>query len=260
MKSRKIIELNNVSWWADNKEILHGIDWSINKGEHWAILGLNGSGKTSLVRMLNAYVTPSSGTMTVLGEAYGRHDWREMRKRMGLVSSSLTDNLYATETALEITLSGLFATMGLYDNATESQKDRARAVLTSIGAGRLANEPYMTLSQGERQRVLIARALIGEPEILILDEPCEGLDVIARETLLDALGSMAQADDHLTIIIITHRPEEILPLFTHALLMKDGVIFSKGAVKKVINSHNLSRFLGRDTEVLWKNGRPWVTF
>lgn len=260
MTLQRVIELNHLSWTVGERHILQGIDWTVKKGEHWVILGLNGSGKTSLMKMINAYAAPSSGTLRVLGQTYGRYDWRQMRKRIGFVSSSLTDSLYATETALEITMSGLFATIGLYDHATKEEEEKALSMLSKLTAAHLANEPYSTLSQGERQRALIARALINSPKILILDEPCEGLDVMAREAVLDSLASLAQTERHPTLVYVTHRAEEILPVFTHALLLKDGKAFSKGKVSEVISPDTLSRFYGQSTEVLWKNGRPWVTF
>jgi len=260
MEYQTVIEFTGVSWTVGDRHILQNIDWSVRRGEHWVILGLNGSGKTSLMKIINAYAAPSSGTLRALGQTYGRYDWREMRKRIGFVSSSLTDSIYATETAIEITLSGLFATIGLYDQATRIEEKNALSILSKLGAAHLAHEPYRTLSQGERQRVLIARALISDPEILILDEPCEGLDVMARESVFSSLSSVAQAKKHPTLLYVTHRAEEILPVFTHALLLKDGMAFRKGKVSEVISSDTLSRFYGQDTEVLWKNGRPWVTF
>lgn len=260
MAHGKVIELKGVSWKTDDRSILSKITWSVMKGEHWVIMGLNGSGKTSLMKMLNAYISPSSGTMRVLGKTYGEYDWRETRKLIGFVSSSLTDNIYANETALEIALSGIFASIGLWDDATGTQRKKALSILNGIGAGPLAHKPYSTLSQGERQRVLIARALIGNPEILILDEPCEGLDVVARESLLLNLTSVAESESSPTIMYVTHRAEEVLPVFTHALLLKGGKIFRKGTSREVITSDTLSRFLGQPTGVHWKNGRPWISF
>ena len=260
MPEENVIDLKNVSWSMDGRHILRDITWSVGQGEHWVILGLNGSGKTSLMKILNAYAAPSSGTLRVLGKTYGEYDWRELRKRIGFVSSSLTDTLYATETALEIALSGLFASIGLWDEATEAQREIALSLLERLGAGRIANDHFSTLSQGERQRVLIARALISEPEILILDEPCEGLDVIARESLLNALSSIAGEKDPPAILYVTHRAEEILPVFTHALLLKEGRIFKKGKAAEVISSDTLSRFYGQKADVKWEKGRPWIIF
>ena len=260
MVKTRIIELKGLSWEADTKRILHDITWDVRQGEHWVILGLNGSGKTSLMKILNAYAAPSSGTLRVLGRTYGEHDWREMRRRIGFVSSSLADNLYAAETALETALSGLFASIGLWEDANDAQIKKALSTLHSLGAGPIANEPFSTLSQGERQRTLIARALIGAPEILILDEPCEGLDVIARESLLGSLSSIAGEENPPTLLYVTHRAEEIVPVFTHALLIKEGMIFTKGKVSEVITSGTLSRFYGRHTEVQWKKDRPWINF
>lgn len=260
MTIKKIIDMKKLSWEVDKRYILSDITWSVRRGEHWVILGLNGSGKTSLMRILNAYASPSLGILRVLGQAYGEYDWREMRKRIGFISSSLTDNLYPTETALEITLSGLFASIGLWEDATEAQRKKAASMLATTGAEHLAKETYRTLSQGERQRVLIARALISNPEILILDEPCEGLDVMARESLLMNLAKIASSEKGPTILYVTHRAEEVLPLFTHALLLKDGKAFRMGRIREVMTSGTLSRFYGQHTDVQWKKGRPWISF
>ena len=253
-----IIHMKDVSWIADSRHILRNITWDVKKGEHWAIVGLNGSGKTSLLNIINGYAWPSKGEVSVLGKDFGKYDIRELRKKIGWVSSSLQEKFYTTETAEEIVLSGKFATIGLYDKPAKKDIEISRILLKRLKCSNVANQPYWTLSQGEKQKVLIARGLISSPRLLIMDEPCSGLDIFSREhllTLIEKIGHTASAP---TLIYVSHRIEEILPVFTNTLLLRSGRIHSLGKTKEVLTKRNLSDFYETPVEVRWRKDRAWI--
>src|SRR5699024_6413239 len=197
------------------KHILRDINWSINHGEHWIVLGLNGSGKTSLLNMLNGYSWPTKGSISVLGKKFGQTDLRELRKSIGWVSSALQERVAPTQLAEQIVMSGKYATTGLYDEPTDDDFKRAIQIMDRLGCAYLVNRMYVTCSQGEQQRILIARGLMAQPELLVLDEPTNGLDFIAREHLLTSVEQMIYEENAPSIIYVTHHIEEILPYFTH---------------------------------------------
>ncbi|RCW51268.1 ABC transporter ATP-binding protein [Paenibacillus prosopidis] len=254
-----IIDINNVSWDRGDKTILHKIDWQVRNGEHWCLLGLNGSGKTTLLNMINGYIWPTDGKMSVLGQTFGEFDLRELRKRIGWVSTSLQQKLYGSETALKIVLSGKFATIGLYDQTDEEDLNKAESLLRSLGCAALITRTYDTLSQGERQRVLIARALMASPKLLILDEPCTGLDVFAREQLLHMITAVAEQKEAPTIVYVTHHVEEILPCFSKTLLIKDGQVFAAKETADVLTSATMSEFFGVPVQIERQLGRNWLS-
>ncbi len=257
-----IIELKAASSITGDTELLRGIDWVVRAGEHWAVLGLNGSGKTSLLNLLNGYVPLSSGVMRVLGRRYGAYDWRALRKRVGFISSSLQERFYGGETALEIVLSGIFSTIGLYDSPRRKDIAMARSILERLKCGPLAGHNYSSLSQGEKQKVLIARALVSRPRLLIMDEPSTGLDFFSREEFLAGVHGFAESNSSakspLTLIYVTHHLEEILPVFTHVLLLKGGQIHSAGETRKILTAGNLSSFFGVPVALRWRSGRAWL--
>jgi iron complex transport system ATP-binding protein len=250
--------MHNVSWITDNKYILRNISWKVNDDEHWAIIGLNGSGKTSLLNIIAGYNWPSTGEVSVLGKRFGSYDIRELRKKIGWVSSFLQEQLYADETAEEIVLSGKFATIGLYDKPKKQDIERAVHLLKELRSEVVAKQPYRTLSQGEKQKVLIARALMHSPSLLILDEPCGGLDIFSREHLLSLIETISRQKAAPTLLYVSHRTEEILPVFTHTLLLHRGEIYSQGKTKEVLTKTNLSDFYERKVDVKWRKGRAWI--
>jgi iron complex transport system ATP-binding protein len=254
-----VIKMRNVSWISGNRYILKDINWTVRKGEHWAIIGLNGSGKTSLLNLITGYNWPSRGEMSVSGKHFGDYDIRELRKRIGLVSSFLQEKLYATETAEEIVLSGKFATIGLYDKTKKRDSEQALRLLRHLQCGYVAKQQYATLSQGEKQKVLIARALINSPEVLILDEPCAGLDIFSRENLLSSIEKIGKRKYAPTLLYVTHRTEEILPVFTHALLIRHGRVHSKGKTGELLTGKNLTDFFGKHVQVHGLKGRVLIT-
>ncbi len=197
--------------------------------------------------------------MSVLGKRFGEFDLRELRKSIGWVSTSLQQKLYGGETALKIVLSGKFATIGLYDRTGLEDMDKAEKLMKALGCSSLAERTYDTLSQGERQRVLIARALMASPKLLILDEPCTGLDVFAREQLLQMIEGVAGQEDAPTIIYVTHHVEEILPCFTKTMLIKDGQVFAAEESSKVLTSEVMSDFFGVPVQIDRKGGRSWLS-
>jgi iron complex transport system ATP-binding protein len=250
--------MKDVSWRRDGARILKNIDWRIELGEHWAIIGLNGSGKTSLLNLITGYIFPSEGELTVLGKKFGSTDLRELRKSIGWVSSSLQESLLVDERVEDVVLSGKFASIGLYDTISRKDTRRAIELMEQFGCLKLRARPYFTLSQGEKQRVILARSLMNFPRVLILDEPCTGLDIFAREHFLSSIARIADAPDPPTMLYVSHHVEEILPVFNNTLLLKGGSVHSAGKTKSVLTESNLSDFLGGPVEVSWKNQRPYI--
>ncbi|GIN37712.1 ABC transporter ATP-binding protein [Heyndrickxia sp. FSL W8-0496] len=254
-----IINMKNVSWKREEKWILKEFSWEVNEGEHWCLLGLNGSGKTTLLNMINGYIWPTKGEVHVLNHSFGRTDIRELRKSIGWVSSSLQQKIPDHEIVEDIVLSGKFASIGLYEHANKKDKDQALQLLTLFNCDHLTMRRYETLSQGERQRILIARAMMASPKLLILDEPCTGLDIISREHFLQTIERLAKQPDGPTLIYVTHHVEEVLPCFEKMILLKNGEIFQSGATKTLLNAQNLSEFFQVPITVDQKENRSWLS-
>lgn len=235
--------------------IVRDLDWRVQAGEHWVILGANGSGKTSLLRALGGYLTPTAGTVRLLGETFGEADWRELRVRLGFVSASVAQLLHDEDAGLEIVAGGRYAMAGYWGRISAAERAEAMRRLADIEAGDLAAKPWAVLSQGERQRVLIARALMARPRLLLLDEPCAGLDPVARErflALILQLGTRARATP---MVLVTHHVEEILPCFTHALILRDGITVAAGPLREVVTSATLSAAFDAPLRVIRRAGR-----
>lgn len=242
MANRKeVLEVSGLSVRRGDTTILDHADWRVERGQHWVILGANGSGKTSLLSALTGYLTPSDGEIAVLGRRFGESDWRELRKQIGLVSSSLRQMMPEDEPALETVVSGKYAMIDFWGRATRGDRTRARLILERIECGHLADRPWLYLSQGERQRVLIGRALMAQPPVLILDEPCAGLDPVAREHFLQFLNRLGRSRNSPTIILVTHHVEEIMPVFSHALLLRSGRVLAAGRKSAVLSTRSLTR-------------------
>jgi iron complex transport system ATP-binding protein len=220
--------------------ILESVDWRVQRGEHWAILGANGSGKTSLLRALTGYLPPTAGEIRVLGETYGRFDWRDLRTRIGLVSSSVHQMMDDNETALKAVVSGRYAQIGYWGEMRDDDRRGADAILRRVEAHALRERPWRFLSQGERQRVLIGRALMCSPKLMILDEPCAGLDPVAREHFLQFIQRIARVRGAPTMVLVTHHVEEIVPIFSHVLVLKSGRVLASGTRARVLSSATLS--------------------
>ena len=253
-----LIEINHVTLRRKNKTILNNVSWSVKKKEHWSILGLNGSGKTTLLNVINGYIWPSQGSVQVLGEKFGKTSLPELRKNIGWVSSSIQQQFHKFETVLQIILSGKFASIGLYDQVEDDDIEQAISLMKLLHCEQLKDSSYEVLSQGERQRVLIARALMASPALLILDEPCTGLDLIAREQLLQFIDKVANEPEGPTLIYVTHHVEEILPCFTHTLLMRAGEVFAQGDTKDLLNEETLSAFFKQPISIQTAQNRTWL--
>jgi iron complex transport system ATP-binding protein len=242
-----ILELSGLRVQRGRTVILHDIDWRFLAGEHWVVLGANGSGKTSLLKALTGYLSPSAGAIALLGQRYGASDWRELRLKIGVVTSAFAASIPPAETALETVISGKFAQLDLWTPVTRKDRAAAGKLLRTAGLERLAEREWGFLSQGERQRVLIARALMARPRLLILDEPCAGLDPVAREKFLQFVEKLARQNRggrSLALVLVTHHVEEIMPAFTHALLLREGRVVQAGPRKFTLTSANLSATFG----------------
>ena len=235
--------------------ILHDISWSVLPSEHWAILGANGSGKTSLLTALTGYLTPTSGAIAVLGRHYGQADWRELRKQIGLVSSSLRQMMPDDEPALESVISGKQAMIGLWGRSKSEDRRRARELLRQVEGEHLMERRWQVLSQGERQRVLIARALMPQPRLLILDEPCAGLDPAAREHFLQFVERLGGRNHSPALVLVTHHIEEIMPRFSHVLILKGGRVLAAGKKSALLNAKLLSQAFDTPIKVTKSLGR-----
>ena len=236
-------------------EILRGVDWRVGRGEHWVVLGPNGCGKTSLLKAIAGYLSPSSGSIDLLGKRYGEADWRDLRLRIGIVMSALQASIPPAETALETVVSGRYSQLDLWARPTHAEAADARRLLGFVGAAPLRSREWAHLSQGERQRILIARALMAKPRLLILDEPCAGLDPVAREEFLWFVDALAARRSGPSLVLVTHHAEEIMPAFTHALLLKEGRVFASGPKASVVTTRGLSGAFGARIGVRCRRGR-----
>jgi iron complex transport system ATP-binding protein len=249
------LEVTNLTIRRNEVHILDRVNWSVAKGEHWVILGANGSGKTSLLSALTGYISPTEGDVAVLGKRYGETDWRELRKEIGIVSSSVRQMMADGEPALATVVSGKYAMIDLWGKMKPADREEAARILDQVEAGYLAERPWGVLSQGERQRVLIGRALMASPPLLILDEPCAGLDPVAREHFLSFLQRLGSRRNAPTLILVTHHVEEIMPVFTHVLLMKDGAVLTSGRREGALKSGLLSDVFGAECRLRKRGDR-----
>jgi|UniRef100_UPI00404933DA iron complex transport system ATP-binding protein len=248
-----ILSVHDLFIRRDRTVILNRVNWHIERGENWVILGGNGSGKTSLLRALTGYLAPTSGNIELLGKTFGRSDWRKLRERIGIVITSFSVLIPVCETALDTVISGKFAQLDLWMPVKEADRMAARRLLKRVDAAHLAKREWQHLSQGERQRILIARALMARPRLLILDEPCAGLDPVARRDFLQLVDGLARLRGGPTLVLVTHHVEEITPAFTHALLLRGGQVVAAGPRKSTLTSAKLSDVFGTQTR-LYRDG------
>lgn len=257
--AQPMLEVSRLSIQRGRVRILRNLDWRVLPGQHWAILGANGSGKTSLLSALTGYFMPTSGEISVLGRRFGESDWRELRKHIGLVSSSIRQLMADDEPALETVISGRHAMIDFWGRVTRADRARALRLLRQIECAHIAERPWIYLSQGERQRVLIGRALMASPRLLTLDEPCAGLDPAAREHFLQFLQRLGRQRGAPTLVLVTHHVEEIMPVFTHVLLLKQGSILAAGKMKSTLNAAVLSAAFDAPIRLQKKSGRYTLT-
>jgi iron complex transport system ATP-binding protein len=250
------VNLTGVSIRVPGRTLLAGVDWRVEYGEHWVVLGRNGAGKSTMLSMAAADRHPSSGTASVLGHLLGRVDMRELRSHLGLVTTGQRLLDAENATAQTVVLTGHTGTIQpLWERYDEDVRARARAMLADVGCAELAERPIRVCSQGERARVRIARALMADPALLLLDEPFAGLDLPGREDLIDALHSLTLTRPELTTVLVTHHLEEIPETATHAVLVRDGAVLASGALPSVLTDEWLSACFGRPLRVHRLDGR-----
>ncbi len=251
-----LIDFRDVALRRGGRNLVGPLNWQVELDERWVVVGPNGAGKTSLLRMAAATEHPSSGTAFVLGERLGRIDVSELRARVGLSSSALSQRVPDDEVVRDLVVSAGYSVLGRWRERYEDM-DYAQAVdmLESVGGEHLADRTYGTLSEGERKRVLIARSLMTDPELLLLDEPGAGLDLGGREELVARMADLAADPDAPAIVLVTHHVEEIPPGFTHCLLLAEGQTVASGLLSDVLTSENLSKAFGQAITVDTIDGR-----
>ncbi len=256
MGEQTVLDLHVERFERDGQRILDDVRLTVRSGEHWAIVGPNGSGKSSLLAILSAYEWPTVGRVEVLGETYGRCDMNAIKRRIGIVGSALHQVLARNEQAIDVVASGLYALIGgpwrVYDAADHAA---ARAALRKVSAEEFAHKPYGLLSHGQKRRVAIARALVRLPEILVLDEACEGLDPVSRERFLADVERLTQLPDAPTLLYVTHHLEEIPRAVTHALVLREGRVVASGGAHEVLRGETLSRAFDAPCSVDYEEGR-----
>lgn len=251
-----LIDFRGVTLRRDGHLLVGPIDWQVELDERWVVIGPNGAGKTSLLRIAAAMEHPSEGTATVLGERLGRVDMAELRQRVGLSSSALAQRVPDSEMVSDLVVSAGYAVLGRWrERYDEVDYNRAVDTLESVGAEHLADRTYGTLSEGERKRVLIARALMTDPELLLLDEPAAGLDLGGREELVARLADLAADPDSPALVLVTHHVEEIPPGFSHCLILSEGQVVAAGLLDDVMTAENLSAAFGQSIAVDVIDGR-----
>lgn len=240
--------------------ILEDVNWRVEPRQNWVILGANGSGKTTLLKALTGYMPPTAGELDLLGHRYGTCDWRDLRLHVGVVTSAFTAAIPPAETALDTVISGKFAQLDLWHRFSAADRRAALGWLRFVGLTALAAREWAYLSQGEKQRVLIARALMSRPKLLILDEPSSGLDPVSREHFLQFLDRLGRRRRAPALVLVTHHVEEIMPVFTHALLLRKGRVVAEGPCAKILTSRQLSATFGTRLRLTRRQGRYQLAF
>ena len=259
--SATVLDLHEVGFRREGRKILDGITWTINAGERWVVLGANGAGKTSLASIISTYESASSGTTTVLGQRVGSIDVRELRRSIGFVSAALDEVIPPRALAADLVVMGRDAKLYRWQQTYSSDDEQqAAALLDLFGCTHLADREFRHLSEGERQRVLIARTQMTDPDLLLLDEPAAGLDVVGREQLVSSLARLAGADRPAGVVLVTHHLEEVPPGFTHALLLRSGRMMADGPVDEVLDSEHLSDCFAAPLQVRRFGGRFTITW
>lgn len=254
---RDAIVMKNVTLEYEGKRALQNLDWTVERGESWALVGPNGAGKTSLVRLVNGYSWPSEGEVEVLGSRFGECDLRELRRRVGTVSSLLEDWVSDNADVLELVVSGKYGATRLWKRPEEAERRRALSLLKVLGCDDQVGKKMKQLSQGEKQRVMIARTLMADADLLILDEPCEGLDLTAREKFLAGLARLAK-EKVVTMVYVTHRTDEIPEGFANAILLKGGRVLAAGKTEEVLTGKNLTACFETKVRVRRLGGRYYT--
>jgi len=240
-----VVQFQNVSVVRDGKTIVDDVTWTVNEDERWVVIGPNGAGKTTLLMLAAAYEHPTDGVVTILGENLGEEDVFGLRPRLGFASTSMARQIPPTETVVNVVMTAAWAVTGRWNEKYESvDEERARRVLSEWKLDQLADRKFGTLSDGEQKRTMIARAVMTDPEILLLDEPAASLDLGSREELVRLLGEFANSSTAPVMIMVTHHLEEIPPGFTHALVLNNGRVHAAGPISSTLDSGTLSSAFG----------------
>ena len=258
MAADPVIRVTGLSVVRDGTALIEDIDWVVNPGERWALLGPNGSGKTTLLRVVGSALWPTRGLVEILGERLGHVDMRILRQRIATVSASISRSLRPQLSALEVVLTGRYAVLETWwhDFTADDRADADRLLrLAGFGGDSFDDRSFGLLSEGERQQVLLARALMGQPELLLMDEPAAGLDLGARERLVQRLSVLADDPSVPALVLVTHHVEEIPPGMTHAALLRDGRMVAAGPVNRVLTDRAVSDAFGVEVVVSQSEGR-----
>ena len=240
-----VLELADVTVRRGEATLIEGVDWTVEEDERWVVLGPNGAGKTTLLQVASAQIHPTSGVVGILGEVLGTVDVFELRPRIGLTSAAIAEKIPRGERVHDVVVSASYAVIGRWrEHYDQLDHQRANELLTELGAGHLADRTFGTLSEGERKRVQIARSLMTDPELLLLDEPAAGLDLGGREDLVSTLSVLAMDEASPATILVSHHVEEIPPGFTHAMLMRGGRVVAAGPLEHVMTEEIVSATFG----------------
>ena len=251
-----VLELAGVTVRRGDATLLDDVDWTVEEDERWVVLGPNGAGKTTLLQLASAQLHPTSGVAGILGEVLGTVDVFELRPRIGLTSAALAERVPRQEPVRDVVVSASYSVIGRWrEQYHQLDHQRAAALLDQLGVGRLAERTFGTLSEGERKRVQIARALMTDPELLLLDEPAAGLDLGGREDLVTTLSTLAVDEEAPAVVLVSHHVEEVPPGFTHVLMLREGRVVVAGPLEQVMTEDALSQTFGMPLQVQYADGR-----
>ncbi len=251
-----VLELADVTVRRGQATLLDSVNWIVHDDERWVILGPNGAGKTTLVQLCSAQIHPTSGVAGILGEVLGTVDVFELRPRIGFTSAAVAERIPRSERVRDVVVSASYGVVGRWrEEYDDLDHERAHALLVEVGAGKLLDRTFGTLSEGERKRVQIARSLMTDPELLILDEPAAGLDLGGREDLVSTMSVLAEDAASPAIVLVSHHVEEVPPGFTHALMLRDGRVVVQGPVAEVMTAENLTATFGMSLQLTVEDGR-----
>jgi len=257
----RVIDFNNVTVFRDKKPVLSNVDWQVESNQRWVIIGPNGAGKTSLLRVAASQIQPSAGTAIVLGQTLGKVNVFELRTRIGFASNALSSHIPNSETVLNSVMTAIYGVTGRWNEQYDDiDVRRAMRILNEWQLSGLSDRAFGTLSDGERKRAQIARAVMPDPELLLLDEPVASLDLAAREQTVSLIGAYASEPAAPAIIMVTHHLEEIPAGFTHALILSGGQVFAAGEIEQTLTSDKLSEAFGVSVAVELSDGRYRTRF